>query len=142
MVDIRVSGEKKAVDAFMEVIKDLVQNNNVTLQTNNTESYNLDFTIRKYISLHCIDVKGDIKEASNRFTVLLRIASQYDDEVVEMLEILKKVGVVYYKTVNGGDISIRMRDEKYTAVVSCSDRATAVTRKMLGIGDRFIKVLE
>lgn len=133
MVKMRISGSKESTDVFAGEIFGMIVHNNLKGGTNGKEYPNTDFTLRRYFDLDLLEFTGELEAIKDEFLVSLRISGS-DDELKKMLEILKQLGVVYFKPTKKGEIKVTKRDYGNTIMISCANKSSADKRKLL-LGD-------
>ena len=100
-------------------------------------------------------MRGSIKDSKGTFIVSLSVISDSKDELNQFLEILKKLAVVYYipreKLAVVYYIPREMRtklqitcisNKKYGVLISCIDKKSVAKKKLLGLEDNRLKLLE
>lgn len=127
MIKLRISGDKKSTDVFCGVI------NNLKCTTNNKEYLNTDFTVRRYYNIDLSEVTANLEEIKDKYFVSLRISGS-EDEIKQMLEVLKKFGAVYCIPDGNDGFKRKKRGSECTLMASCSDKFSAAKRKLL-LGD-------
>lgn len=126
MIKIRISGNKKSTDAFLDLMNDLVLKGVFAGDLKDKEYENLDGTIRRYFDVDFLK-PVDKKQVSGFFSVSARISANNLDEVASALNVFTNIAKVYYMSKTNG-LDVRKRKGSYTAMVSIMTEAEAAKR--------------
>ena len=132
MVKVRISGAKQSTDVFFNVVKGLVQSNQVKCSFVDKEYPNMDGTIRRYFDFDVSNTPTDIKAIEDKVLLGLRISGT-EEEVERMLRILKQMGVLFGKATKDGKPYSKKRKGEISVMVQFKDKFTVAKKKLLEV---------
>lgn len=131
MIKFRISGDKDSTDVFYAEVNKLVNNKCVEGRIVDKEYLNLDDTIRRYFDINILDGAKNVEIIKSKYSLTVRLSSTNKDELETALDLLKRLGCVFYKPKNN-KLYIKKRDKDYSTMVQCVDKHTAAKKKLSG----------
>lgn len=130
MVKVRISGAKQSTDVFFNVISELVQSNKLKCNLVDKEYPNYDGTIRRYFDFDLPELPDGIDSIKEKILLGVRISGSKTD-VDNMLEVFKKLGVIFGKATKDGKPYTKKRNNEVSVMVQLTDKLTIAKNKLL-----------